>query len=55
VHGTVATCVLGLERGARVFRVHDVAAVADGLAVTAATLLRVPAEAPPSLSNQASG
>src|SRR3954447_2474540 len=35
---TVATCVIGLERGARVFRVHDVAAVADGLAVTAATL-----------------
>ena len=26
VHGTVATCVLALERGARVFRVHDVAA-----------------------------
>jgi dihydropteroate synthase len=40
VHGTVATCVLALERGARVFRVHDVAAVADGLAVTAATLAR---------------
>jgi dihydropteroate synthase len=38
VHGTVATCVLGLERGATVFRVHDVAAVADGLAVAAATL-----------------
>jgi dihydropteroate synthase len=54
VHGTVATCVLGLERGARVFRVHDVAAVADGLAVAAATLLRVPPEAPPSLSNPAS-
>ena len=53
VHGTVATCVLGLERGARVFRVHDVAAVADGLAVAAATLLRVPVETPPSLSNQA--
>ncbi len=35
---TVATCVLGLERGARVFRVHDVAAVADGLAVASATL-----------------
>jgi dihydropteroate synthase len=35
---TVATCVLGLERGARVFRVHDVAAAADGLAVAAATL-----------------
>jgi dihydropteroate synthase len=38
VHGTVATCVLGFERGARVFRVHDVAAVADGLKVAAATL-----------------
>jgi dihydropteroate synthase len=38
VHGTAATCVLALERGARVFRVHDVAAVADALAVTAATL-----------------
>jgi dihydropteroate synthase len=37
VYGTVATCVLALERGARVFRVHDVAAVADALAVTAAT------------------
>src|SRR5262249_40081408 len=38
VHGTVATCGLALERGATVFRVHDVAAVADALAVTAATL-----------------
>ncbi len=38
VHGTVATCVIGYERGARVFRVHDVAAVHDGLAVAAATL-----------------
>jgi dihydropteroate synthase len=38
VHGTVATCVLGYERGARVFRVHDVAAVHDGLLVAAATL-----------------
>jgi dihydropteroate synthase len=37
VYGTVATCVLALERGARVFRVHDVAAAADALAVTAAT------------------
>src|SRR5215212_1966147 len=37
VHGTVATCVLGYERGARIFRVHDVAAVRDGLAVAAAT------------------
>jgi dihydropteroate synthase len=39
VHGTTASCVLALERGARVFRVHDVAAVADALAVAAATLL----------------
>ena len=38
VHGTTATCVMGLERGARVFRVHDVAAVADSLSVAAATL-----------------
>ena len=38
VHGNVATCVLGYERGARVFRVHDVAAVHDGLSVAAATL-----------------
>jgi dihydropteroate synthase len=38
VYGTVATCVLGFERGARVFRVHDVAAVHDGLSVAAATL-----------------
>jgi dihydropteroate synthase len=38
IHGTVATCVLGYERGASVFRVHDVAAVKDALAVTAATL-----------------
>jgi dihydropteroate synthase len=40
VHGTTASCVLALERGARVFRVHDVAAVADALAVTAATLAK---------------
>jgi dihydropteroate synthase len=38
VHGTVATSVLALERGASVFRVHDVAPTADALAVTAATL-----------------
>jgi dihydropteroate synthase len=36
--GTVATNVLAFERGARVFRVHDVAASADALAVVAATL-----------------
>jgi dihydropteroate synthase len=38
VAGTVATNVLAFERGASVFRVHDVAATADALAVTAATL-----------------
>jgi dihydropteroate synthase len=38
VPGTVATNVLALERGASVFRVHDVAATADALTVAAATL-----------------
>jgi dihydropteroate synthase len=38
VPATVATTVLAFERGARVFRVHDVAATADALAVAAATL-----------------
>ena len=38
--GTIATNVLALERGAGVFRVHDVAAVSDALAVAAATLGR---------------
>ena len=37
VPGTIATCVIALERGASVFRVHDVAAVADALKVAAAT------------------
>jgi dihydropteroate synthase len=36
--GTIATNVMALERGASVFRVHDVAAVACALAVAAATL-----------------
>jgi len=36
--GTIATNVLALERGASVFRVHDVAPLADALAVTAATV-----------------
>jgi len=36
--GTIATNVLALERGATVFRVHDVGPVADALAVTAATV-----------------
>jgi dihydropteroate synthase len=37
VPGTIATNVLALERGATVFRVHDVAENADALAVAAAT------------------
>lgn len=37
--GTIATNVLALERGASVFRVHDVGPVADALAVAAATVL----------------
>jgi dihydropteroate synthase len=36
--GTIATNVLAFERGASVFRVHDVAAVGDALAVATATL-----------------
>ncbi len=35
---TIATNVLALERGASVFRVHDVAQVGDALAVAAATV-----------------
>jgi dihydropteroate synthase len=35
--GTIATNVLALERGAGVFRVHDVAPVVDALTVAAAT------------------
>ena len=38
--GTIATNVMALERGARIFRVHDVADVVDALAVAAATLGR---------------
>jgi dihydropteroate synthase len=36
--GTIATNVLALERGARVFRVHDVAPLHEALVVAAATL-----------------
>jgi dihydropteroate synthase len=36
--GTVATNVLAYERGARIFRVHDVAPIHDALTITAATL-----------------
>jgi dihydropteroate synthase len=40
VAATLATTVLALERGATVFRVHDVAETADALKVVAATLRR---------------
>jgi dihydropteroate synthase len=40
VAATLATTVLALERGASVFRVHDVAQTADALKVAAATLRR---------------
>ena len=36
--GTLATCVLALERGASIFRVHEVAPAAEALTVAAATL-----------------
>jgi dihydropteroate synthase len=36
--GTIATNVLALERGASVFRVHDVSPVVDALTVAAATV-----------------
>jgi dihydropteroate synthase len=36
--GTIATNVIALERGATIFRVHDVAPVVDALAVAAATV-----------------
>jgi dihydropteroate synthase len=38
VAGTIATNVLALERGASIFRVHDVGPVRDALAVADATL-----------------
>jgi dihydropteroate synthase len=38
--GTIATNVLAYERGARVFRVHDVRPVVDALNVAAATVRR---------------
>jgi dihydropteroate synthase len=43
--GTIATNVLALERGARIFRVHDVAPVVDALTVAAATVGRTTEEA----------
>jgi dihydropteroate synthase len=40
IEGTIATSVLALERGATIFRVHDVAPVHRALKVAAATLRR---------------
>src|SRR4051812_15517611 len=46
VAATVATNVMALERGATVFRVHDVAPNRDALAVAAATVTAARSEAP---------
>jgi dihydropteroate synthase len=43
--GTIATNVIAYERGASVFRVHDVGEIAQALTVTAATFPSRPAEA----------
>lgn len=40
VAGTIATSVMALERGARIFRVHDVAANLDALRIADATIGR---------------
>jgi dihydropteroate synthase len=40
VPGTIAASVVALERGAQIFRVHDVAEVGDALTVAAATVGR---------------
>jgi dihydropteroate synthase len=48
VAATVATNVLALERGARIFRVHDVAPTRDALTVAAATLRPWPPTTTPS-------
>jgi dihydropteroate synthase len=42
--GTIASNVIAFERGASVFRVHDVRPVADALAVAAATVARQAAQ-----------
>jgi dihydropteroate synthase len=44
--GTIATNVMAYERGASVFRVHDVAPVRDALTVAAATVRAARSEAP---------
>jgi dihydropteroate synthase len=44
---TAAACVLAFERGARIFRVHDVARVSDALAVASALLTPHASRLPP--------
>ncbi len=46
VAGTVAANVLAFERGAHMFRVHDVAPTRDALAVASATVGESTFEAP---------
>ena len=48
VAGTVAANVIAYERGAHMFRVHDVAPTRDALAVAAATVDETSSEAPDS-------
>ncbi len=50
IAATVATNVMAYERGASVFRVHDVASVHDALAITAATVRRAWASMTPTSS-----
>ncbi len=54
IAATIATNVLAYARGARIFRVHDVAPVRDALAITAATVRRpCPTTTPTSSTIQA--
>lgn len=50
IAATIATNVLAFLRGARVFRVHDVAPIHDALAITAATVKRPWASTTPTSS-----
>ena len=50
IAATIATNVLAYLRGARVFRVHDVAPIHDALAITAATVKRPWASTTPTSS-----
>jgi dihydropteroate synthase len=50
IAATIATNVLAFTRGARVFRVHDVAPIHDALAITAATVKRPWASTTPTSS-----